>query len=448
MKKDTPPSHTLKFSEIVASNAPTTGQYDQYMSDAVIEGDRFLTDFKQQRPEEDTIHTLHNNWFNSGEGQEILLRLIRKILSDIDAYPADSVPGHDKRHVFKDLAAAFHILDEENFIHDWRALLLIPSLLHDSGRLVEEKFIGINRAGMDGGKLHAYLSYKMLQEMLDGEPSIPNDLKNEMLYAVLMHQSGKGQDRTLSWAVQRADREQLTGGELFTRILAADVGVHGVELQTKFNTASPPVWPPNNTFLDSLTLYEHTLYANLGQYGEDRANRFKAMAIAGIQMASLGNGANISSDTSLDQWKFDPFIQWVETGWKRPKVGEKVVPAARRILRDAAPLMKYVPQEDAASFLIDAIEKPNSSLPQSVKNRLRDSMDNVSGEGRLNSVRSILLMQHYRAVADADDLNLLKKIANRGNILPFVSELAKDCASRMGQVETPPVIHELKIQLK
>lgn len=448
MKKDISPSHTLKFSHIVALDAPHTGQYDQYMKDAVIDGDKFVADFRENRHEEDDLHARYNAWFNSPEGQNIILRLVRRILSDIDAYPADCVPGHDKRHVFKDLAASFHILEEENFMHDWRALLLLPSLLHDSGRLVEEKFVGEDVASKGDGKIHAYLSYKMLQEMLDNEPSIPQNLKNEMLYAVLMHQSGGGQDRTMSWAVQRADREQLTGGELFSRILSANVGGCGTGLKTKFDAACTPVWSPESTFLDSLTLYEHRLYANLGKYGEDRATQFKARAIAGIQIASLGNGANIPSDTALDQWQFDPFIRWVETGWKRPEVGEKVVPVARHILKKAAPLLSCFPQEDAVSFLIKAIEEPTSHLSASIKARLQNLMNEVSGEGRLNYVRSMLLMQHCRATADADDLDLLRKIEKREDAPLFIRELAKDCASRMGQVKTPTLIHELKIDLR
>lgn len=426
--------------------SPLQTEVDAYINDIITEGDQFITTFEQHCPSEDNLH-IHDTWIISEAGQQTLLRLAEKVIAVIDDYPKDSVPSHDRRHIFKDLASSFHILEEENFGGDWRSLTLFPSLLHDSGRLIEEVFKGIDNAGItNGGKTHAYLSFKLFQEMLDDYPDIPKDLKDEMLYATITHQSGRTHNRTMAWAVQRADREQLTGGELFNRIMCADAGIYGAKLATEFNAVavSNAIYK-DLTFLPGVALYAHRLYENLGAKGEERASRLKAMSIACVQMASVGNGANITTSTSLENWTHDPFIHWTETGWKRAGLEEIIVPQIRQHLNDASGLLTYAPQDNIEDFMISSLEHPVSHLPNDVKTRLKKLMRDVNPEGQASYARALLMMQNFRATSDQDDHLVLRAVNENVHSLPFVKSLSASCQKRMGQVTAPSIIQDLKI---
>jgi hypothetical protein len=423
---------------------PHPEEIEPYIQDIVAKGNRFITTFENNCPSEDSLH-VHDAWIQSEAGQKTLLRLAEDVIAMIDGYPKNSVPGHDRRHIFKDLAASFHIIEEEKFGQDWRSLLLFPSLMHDSGRLIEEVFRDNEANTEDDGKTHGYFSFKMFQEILDDHADIPDDLKQEMLYAVVTHQSGRTYDRTMAWAVQRADREQLTGGELFNRILTSNVGMGGIPLATQFNAAALPQSFQGLTFLPCVTYYAHRLYENLGAQGEARANRLKAMALSCIQIASIGNGANLTASTPVENWADDPFIHWTETGWKRPGLQDMIVPQVRQHLKNASALLAYTPEKNIEDLMIESLEAPVSNLPDDVKSRLTKLMRDVNPEGQASYARALLMMQNFRETSDREDHLILRTVSEDPQTLPFVKSLSASCQKRMGQVTVPLMIKDLKI---
>ena len=159
-------------------------------------------------PQEPADNEALNRWAASSAGQDCLAALTDDILAFIDAYPSDGAPGHDKRHIFKDLASSLRIVREEGWQNDWRSMLVFPSLLHDSGRLIEEAVVGEKLAGVDNND-HACISYEFARDMFDRH-DLPPFVRDEMLYAILVHASGKS-PRMMAQAVMRADREQLVG---------------------------------------------------------------------------------------------------------------------------------------------------------------------------------------------------------------------------------------------
>jgi hypothetical protein len=432
------------FKEILAGQTYSQSDFSVYAQQITAEATAFRERFQAHAPSEAELDA-HNRWYKSPEGQRDLMHLAQSLIADIDLFPKESVPGHDRRHIFKDLSDGLQLVDEEGFADNWRALALVPSLVHDCGQLVQDTFWGKASRTQPGGRhLHAYLSYAILRERLENYAAIPQALQDEMLHAALVHSKGEGQHRTMAWAVQRADREQLTGGEMLVRNLAVFVGAYGVPLATSIPASGPPQesWSDINkpfAYIPLCALYLHTLYENKGLFGEARANEMKAQALAALKVAASGNGGSYLHNDPIEEWSADPFVRWMDNGWRRPEVGLVVVPAANAWLSSNQPYLGFFPQDTrpVAAHVLDYIQAPNSHLEPALSQTIASFCDELTPAGQLSLYRGMSVAQHFRALVDERDHACLDAWQRRTATPPFIQFFAKACSERMGRVQCP-----------
>jgi len=223
-----------------------------------------------------------NHWFFSPIGKETSIVLLEASLMLLAETAQCAAPGHDIRHFFKTFFSGLRFTIEDQIV-DYRQYFLIGALLHDIGRLIEEKILG-KQIGGSAGVDHAKLSFSLAKKLLDHFPQIPQVLKEHLLYAILMHQQGTGKP-FMAQTVARCDREQLVGPEAIQRMFAFDVGLQGVHIQTTANeerrsTLPSPGTPEDTEVMHHIEFYMRNLYPAIGTQAQ--ANEDKLKSISGI----------------------------------------------------------------------------------------------------------------------------------------------------------------------
>lgn len=153
-------------------------------------------------------------------------------------------PGHDKRHAMEDLRAGLALRRDlvdsgSTTVGAYQKVSLISSMMHDFGRLAEVQATG-KVLGSDEGREHPKASYYILDAILKHFPTIPQEIRDNLCYAVLVHQDWLS-DKTapnynlimngiLERSTASADRQQLLGPEGVTRFFQYDVGLSDREI--------------------------------------------------------------------------------------------------------------------------------------------------------------------------------------------------------------------------
>jgi hypothetical protein len=222
---------------------------------------------------------LVNEWLQGPEGRDKTLRIAARVLSFVSASIGHGHPGHDKRHVlYKDPIAGLRLALEEE-ISPCRELFIIPSLLHDVGRLYEPALFSKPQSGALGVD-HAALGFVVTRHLLgdnveteSGSPELRlglANLRNEILNAVLDHQTGNSRTSFIAQAVQRADREQLVGYEILHRSLAFDTGFYGLQIRStvipeRSHSLPLPGAADDTHLFHHIEFYMRNLFANVGR---------------------------------------------------------------------------------------------------------------------------------------------------------------------------------------
>jgi hypothetical protein len=220
-----------------------------------------------------------NTWFFSAEGKKDISQLMEASVRLINGVPIQT-PGHDLRHFLKALYAGLRFIQEDS-ITDFRQCFLLAAFLHDLGRLVESKMSVV----FPGNPLqinHAQLSTALARQLFVPFNTIPQLLKEHILYALLNHTEGTGKP-FFAQAVQRCDREQLVGPEGIERVIGCDGGVTGLQLNAlsdeKFRYSLPsPGSPEDKDVMHHIEFYMRNLYPNIGSKGEQNAEELKVVS--------------------------------------------------------------------------------------------------------------------------------------------------------------------------
>lgn len=147
-------------------------------------------------------------------------------------------PGHDKRHLMQDLKAGLtmtkDLIEKGSTEMTWyQKFMLLGSMMHDFGRLAEVRATG-GIVGGESGTEHPKASFLITEEILKHFPGIDQELKDQLLYSILMHQTRlKPNDPAQSfivgqpgpYIVQIGDRLQMFGPEAHARHLQWDAGL-------------------------------------------------------------------------------------------------------------------------------------------------------------------------------------------------------------------------------
>lgn len=230
---------------------------------------------------------LLDGWLESPEGRQRSDAIAERALHFLSSNIALGHPGHDKRHVlFKDPLAGLRLALEEE-LSPSRSLFIIPSLLHDVGRLYEPKLYAVPQSGVRGFD-HAALGFHITNHVVgedlrtdSKDPGLSQALvllRNEILNAVLDHSSGNSRSSFFAQAVQRADREQLVGFEMLHRSFAFDIGffalqVRGVKIPERRHTLPLPGTEDDTHLLHHIEFYMRNLFPNVGKCAERHAEK-------------------------------------------------------------------------------------------------------------------------------------------------------------------------------
>lgn len=198
-----------------------------------------------------------NSWIEKDlgpQGEHHLEKLARTVIEFWGEVKREGLPGHDRRHLLEDLKAALQARVEvvqAGGKDPYGAVALIGSLMHDSGRLAEERVFGTQTGG-EMGKAHAQMSFALTKDILDHFTDIPQDLRDHIAHSVLNHQTWPPtedaknaeplkfqliMDEPMPRAVMGADRLQLVGPEAILRMWGFDVGMADkpLDIATKIN---------------------------------------------------------------------------------------------------------------------------------------------------------------------------------------------------------------------
>jgi hypothetical protein len=259
-----------------------------FHAQATVAADEFKATYKDESGKEPRSEFLVspdqekriNAWLGSVEGREKIAALSDRVISFVTETVGRGHPGHDMRHVlYKDPLSALRIALEED-LSPARQLFVIPSLLHDAGRLFEPELFDTPQSGTLGVD-HTILGFAITDQLLGDalasethDPELAVALKNlrsEILNAVLDHQSGNSRTSLIAQYVQRADREQLVGYEALHRFISFDVGFYGLEIREQVEqTASqklplPGAADDRHLFLHA-EFYARNLFPNEGSH--------------------------------------------------------------------------------------------------------------------------------------------------------------------------------------
>jgi hypothetical protein len=232
---------------------------------------------------------LVSTWLDTAEGKRACNGVADRVISFLSASIGHGHPGHDKRHVlFKDPIAGLRLALEED-LSPCRQLFIIPSLLHDVGRLYEPAVFARPQSGVAAVD-HAALSFLVAHYVLaddfrtesaDVELALAlAKLRNELLNAILDHQTGNSRGSFIAQAVQRADREQLVGYEILHRSLSFDVGFHGLQIRgmkipERFHSLALPGHQDGVHLFHHVEFYMRNLFANVGSQAERHSDKGK-----------------------------------------------------------------------------------------------------------------------------------------------------------------------------
>lgn len=270
-----------------------------YMDRARAEAAAFSSAFKdpsnQKEPRREKLlgpaqEALLDGWLASEAGAKLAAGITADVIAIAERSFNHGHPGHDARHVLvKDpIAALRHALEDD--LSGSRSLFMLPSLLHDIGRLAEPALFGQPQSGAFA-KDHAVFGFMILKDVLDSALKLPPDrdsqlaeaaeiLKGELLNAVLDHQTGNSRSSFIAQAVQRADREQLVGYEMIHRSISFDVGFSDQKIASDINpererTLPLPGAKEDNHLFHHIEFYMRNLYANIGSVAKTHADAGK-----------------------------------------------------------------------------------------------------------------------------------------------------------------------------
>jgi len=232
---------------------------------------------------------LISDWLQGLEGSAKIQRITDRVLSFVSSAIGHGHPGHDKRHVlYKDPISGLRLALEED-LSPCRELFIIPSLLHDVGRLYEPALFAKPQSGALGVD-HAALGFLVTRHLLGddlategGSPELQlalGNIRNEILNAVLDHQSGFSRTSFIAQAVQRADREQLVGYEMLHRSIAFDVGFHGLQIRgaripEREHTLPLPGHADDTHLFHHIEFYLRNAFPNVGGKASEHSDQGK-----------------------------------------------------------------------------------------------------------------------------------------------------------------------------
>ena len=279
----TPGSHPEDIRAFHQLSLEAAGQFRSFYKDALGREPRpeMLNTPEQERAV--------SEWLQGPEGRERIQGIAERVISFVHASIGYGHPGHDKRHVlYKDPIAGLRLALEED-LSPYHELFILPSLLHDVGRLYEPALFARPQSGALGVD-HAALGFSVTRHLLGEDLATESgrsdvslalaNLRNEILNAVLDHQCGDSRASFIAQAVQRADREQLVGYEMLHRSLAFDTGFHGLRLRSavmseRCHTLPLPGSAHDTHLFHHIEFYMRNLFPNVGRAAHHHTDRGK-----------------------------------------------------------------------------------------------------------------------------------------------------------------------------
>ena len=231
-----------------------------------------------------------SQWMETRQGQEALSAWMADIVNFLDeAMPGNGAVGHDKRHLTNDFIDGLRITETHKG-NPFIELASIPSLLHDTGRLIEARFNKVLPYKVTSPD-HPFFSFAIAHQFFDHPyaKEIPTVVRDHVLYAILKH-SIYPATTEMGKIVQSADRAQLVGPEGVARLFSVQSGVWNVplvELDPQRRAAKPrDVVEDGFDLLHSVEFYVRHLYPLYGDKAQAHGDALRAESVAFLYLAT------------------------------------------------------------------------------------------------------------------------------------------------------------------
>lgn len=388
-----------------------------------------------------------DQWVGDNDG--MLSDLVQEIQSYILAAVQFALPAHDERQIlFKDAAEGLRFYQMEK-PQGYKSTFVIPMNFHDWGRLLEGRLHDPVKNPPDNWIPHSHLSFMMLKRTLDQPQyaTMPKELKNHFLYAVLAHSGDNGKSY-MSRAVQTCDRMQLIGAEGFYRALSYGVCLMDGKIKypddPSYQYALPDTFDDHKSVLSLLEYCARNMRENIG---DRHASWQRHSAVENIALLK----AACDGDEELTHRMFAPEFDMVGAfSLNKRKIDADILKEASDLYASSKSHvnLRWSPYE-IASTAIEAIEMPAGAarLSDDMKGSIRRACGEMSEDQRKALFRMMSMADVFRAAQDNIDRNICLTLANdpRAYVRTIVTKALTYTESpviHLMQNATPQVAHE------
>lgn len=246
-----------------------------------------------------------HNYCQDTSVQQALSDLTSLTIQVLERISIGGTPGHDRRHfLIKDPLDGLAYTLEDN-LEGYKRTHILPTLLHDVGQIPMAWITAEQPSGVLGAD-HAQVGFMLAKKIYDlFSDGIPQELRDQHLYAILTHQVAKGElvdNNFLAQAVQRADREQLIGAEAALRFIAFDTHFTGCSFSALYTEEEAwqlskqlplPGTAEDKILFHHIEFYMRNLFRQHGSRGEERASQRKAISAMFLYLAATDDARQV-----------------------------------------------------------------------------------------------------------------------------------------------------------
>lgn len=278
----------------------TAEEVDQFVNSLVCRAE--LQYYRDALPTEADKKVAVELMLAPGRLQNLYDTAINYLKDQLQKRTPHGFPDHDRRHILFSVPVTALELSERQPQYQ-QIFGFYCCLLHDAGRIIENHFDFNDPTKKELSKIHPQISAAVCAQLLEPFSDLPSSVRNEILVAVAMHDSGQVTNSELSIFVQSVDRLQLIGPEFLIR----SIGYLAACKNTPFYTPINSIPKRDQTVLGTLSYYLHNLYPNISG-GNDLESRLSICSGAILKLATYDGSDSVGE--LFAHTKIYPRIEW------------------------------------------------------------------------------------------------------------------------------------------
>ena len=254
------------------------GEVDQFVDSLVCRAE--LQYYRDALPTEADKKIAVELMLAPGRLKDLYDTAINYLSDQLERRSPHGFPDHDRRHILFSVPVTALQLSEGQPQYQ-QIFGFYCCLLHDAGRIIENHFDFNDPTKKELSKIHPQVSAAVCAQLLEQFSDLPSSVRNEILVAVAMHDSGQVTNSELSIFVQSVDRLQLIGPEYLIRTIGYLAACKNVPFYTEKNS----VPKSGESVFGALSYFLHNLYPNIAG-GTDLESRLSICSGAILKLAT------------------------------------------------------------------------------------------------------------------------------------------------------------------